>query len=429
MSRTGIFGTAVIAAVAMNAALASASDSSPSGSPTPPNSSPDPMNQYMAEVGPTFMANQKVLIDLKSQIISLPGIEQSGYVESVNDAATNSTVLLWKGTSPLQAEIVALAKASGIKVTIQQRKHSKADLDSATAKIQSKINDPGWGGFMISSIAGADATTDGLTLTGYFNALTTDTPALRSEVEAFAKQSAGIADVHVVYGVHLTLWSGRSTDFSPFNAGGYMYDRTNQFICSSGFGILLNGVAHTTTARHCDDGSYHSRDANGPTNQYGSSVATVALAGGRVLSGAGDALAFDGAWNTTGYTKTVVGFRDLSVNDSVCTDGGNSGIHCLVKVVNLNVSLNDGYGSFPTIKGIQQASGQIAGGVGDSGGAVVVPYTGGTTVGAAGMIQGSLGSLVPCTSMHDLTECSKEVEFSSMHTFVNALPGSSLIHG
>lgn len=381
------------------------------------------------------MANQDALIALKSQIIALPGIDTSGYVESVNDAQNRSTTLLWKGTSPLQEQIRVLAKAAGITMNVEQRKHSRTDIDTITANIRTSAGASGWNGFTITSIQGADATNDGVTVTGYFADAQLNAKAVTADIQAqtvsFAQSIAGTSDVAVIVGPKLTLWGGsRDTDFSPFNAGGYMYDKTNQYICSSGFAINYGGTTHTTTARHCADSGYHSRDANGSNNQYGSSVAVSNAAAGRVLSGKGSKLAFDGAWNSVNYTKTVIGLADLSVNDMVCTSGGNSGVHCLVKVINLNVSLNDGYGSFPTIKGVQQTAGSaIAGGIGDSGGPVIVAYSGGTTVGAAGMIQGSLGPIAPCVGVHDNTQCSKEVEFTSMRTFINGLPGSSLYHG
>lgn len=64
------------------------------------------------------------------------------------------------------------------------------------------------------------------------------------------------------------------------------------------------------------------------------------------------------------------------------------------------------------------------------GGHVGFESTGGSTVGAAGMLQGSVGNKTfDCGSVRSFGICSPEVEFSSMHTFVNFLPGSSLKTG
>jgi len=91
--------------------------------------------------------------------------------------------------------------------------------------------------------------------------------------------------------------------------------------------------------------------------------------------------------------------------------------------------LNDGYGSFWNIEGTQQTSGQVAVAGGDSGGPVLtVDYNNGayTTVGAAGMIQ--FGSNpVACGSVNIATTCFARVDFSSVHTFLNDVPGTSLV--
>ena len=89
----------------------------------------------------------------------------------------------------------------------------------------------------------------------------------------------------------------------------------------------------------------------------------------------------------------MIGYEDLAVNDLVCTGGGNSGEHCNVKVTNLTVSFNDGFGAFSTLEGVQQTSGKIAQIQGDSGGPVIsLASTSSGQVRAAGMIQGFLGS-------------------------------------
>jgi hypothetical protein len=70
----------------------------------------------------------------------------------------------------------------------------------------------------------------------------------------------------------------------------------------------------------------------------------------------------------------------------------------------------------------------IAAATGDSGGPVLVPYTGGTSVGTAGMIQG-INDLVGCPRPRSRPRCGRTVYFSSMRTIVNPLSGASLVIG
>jgi hypothetical protein len=94
-------------------------------------------------------------------------------------------------------------------------------------------------------------------------------------------------------------------------------------------------------------------------------------------------------------------------------------------------------GRFETIRATQQVSGKMAAMPGDSGGPVLVPYSGGTHVGAAGMMQAA-GSAVTCPSVHDgpLTllwwqfgtpNCFKQVYFTSIHTANLAFPWVTLV--
>ena len=102
-----------------------------------------------------------------------------------------------------------------------------------------------------------------------------------------------------------------------------------------------------------------------------------------------------------------------------------SGAHRLIKVTNLSYWFNDGYGPVQMIVATQQQSGQIAAATGGSGGPVLVPYFGGTSVAAAGMMQ-AIDNLVGCTPTAFATRCGKTVLFTSMRMIVNTLLGASL---
>jgi len=239
--------------------------------------------------------------------------------------------------------------------------------------------------------------------------------------------------VRVVPGVSGGRSIGRDTDSGPFNAGGYMRSPSNGNTCSSGFAISLNGASRTTTARHCTQNDYQDRAA---PNKYGTGVLNSSDGGGRVLSNSGSTWAFDGAYNASNFFKTVIGYEDLGVNDLVCTGGGNSGEHCNIKITNMPVLFNDGFGLFFTIEGVQQSGGNaIAEIQGDSGGPVVsLVNTSSGQVRAAGMIQGWRGGSTTgaaCGPVYDAgtNQCSKDVLFSSMRTIIGSISGASLLTG
>lgn len=280
-----------------------------------------------------------------------------------------------------------------------------------------------WPGFTVSHIAGVAADYDGIVVHGQY------TPGLNATATATLAASATVetgVTVRVEAGEPATLdVATRSNDFAPFNSGGYMLGSSGH-VCTSGFSIWLSGATHITTARHCTDSSYHARNG---TASYGRGVRNSGDGAAKVLSGTGSGLMFDGAWNdSTGYHKNVDSLAGVGLNSVVCMSGGNSGIHCGIKVDNMRVSFNDGQGSFSTIHGTQQNSGQIASMQGDSGGPVIT-LAGTGRVHAVGMDQGHDLGVSSCGSAHDAgsNTCGRGIFFTSMRTIINSMSGSSLV--
>jgi len=131
-------------------------------------------------------------------------------------------------------------------------------------------------------------------------------------------------------------------------------------------------------------------------------------------------------------TSTVIGYENVGKDDLVCTEGGNSGEHCNVAVLNTDVTinLNDGYGYFVAIQAAQVTQGAIAVMQGDSGSPVMsLKNTQTGQVRAAGMIQ-SLGTTTsPCPAANQPAACSVIVFFTSMSAIVNSISGASLYTG
>lgn len=374
---------------------------------------------WVGSADPKLVAGQERLMGFKSWLIDVPGIFDAGFVESANYAESLSTTLLWAGESPLQKTVREEADRRGIKLTVKPVQHSRKALEEGADKIWASAKNAEWNGFVVTSLVGTDLDTDGLVVRGHYE-----------NAQVSASQRARTAEVakglsSVVTGVEEapkpTNYVTRSTDTAPFNAGGAMRGNNGSH-CTSGFGISIGNVWRTMTARHCTAGSFTAWDNGGQS--YGGTLTHANGAGARILTGGGFRWMFDGAWNDpNGYRKTVEGYADLSINDWVCTSGANTGVHCYIQVDNLLVSFNDGFGAFWTIRAHQRQSG-IAGGQGDSGGPVLVPYSNGK-VGAAGMIQGSLGPQTQsCGSVRvGPIWCGRELEFSSTRTIAREVGG------
>jgi hypothetical protein len=365
-------------------------------------------------------------MDFQSWIITRPGIKSSGYVESIHDPTTKSVAIRWYGQpTALEHAILAEAARRGVAVTVQPWKYSLAQIESASSQVFKEAAGA-WPGFKVTAVVGDAPGVDGLQVQGEF---TTSSTAVQAQVrQAMATSTADGVPLTISPGHDVRLTDGsRDHDFAPFNAGGFMNSPAG--FCSSGFAIAINGVTHTTTARHCDGPFYVGAGANG--NFYGQSVGTSGDGAASILSGTGSALAFDGAWNSVNFWKTVYDFGDLGVGDWICTGGGNSGEHCNIQVTNLLVEISDPYGSFASIEAYQTKSGAIANMQGDSGGPVISIH-GTSEVYADGMIQAERNDN-PSNCGGSFTgppaKCSRWVYFTSMRTIVNSISGASLVTG
>jgi hypothetical protein len=399
--------------------------------------------------GAAAVRNQDALSNFREWIFNQHGFGASGYVGTIDDLAAKSATVMWYGpTTPLLKSIIAEGARRGIVVRVQHRKYSLQQLKTAAQLVFKQAAAGKWTGFKVSAVEALSAADAGLAVDGTYTSVS---PAERApQVRSLATVISGVP-ARIVAGRPVTPASGRDDDFSPFNAGGYMVDNTSAGgdiegnTCSSGFSVLISGVSHVTTARHCiyeDGGSLNYADyvsrswytANTPTMyHYGNGNGTFSTDGGAaVMTASGSDLSFVNSWNTD-VIDTVVQFSSLGLNDLVCTEGGNSGEHCNVKVTNLLVEWNDSDGTFATIEGQQQTSGKIAVIQGDSGGPVIT-IVGTAEVGAAGMIEAATGTEMTgsgCAPAYDLGSniCGTAVLFSSMQTIVSHISGASLYTG
>lgn len=209
--------------------------------------------------------------------------------------------------------------------------------------------------------------------------------------------------------------------------------------CSSGFSIRYNGTTvHSTTARHCDSNVFRSRNySTSDLTKYklGLTHAWANNGQARIMTAPGGVRMWDGPYDDGNFTKVVGSLRDPTGGASICTSGGNSGVHCNLRIYDMSVPDDDGYGSELNVLARQNISGSaFAAAPGDSGGAVFVPTSDGK-VGAMGMIQnGRYQYTTSCTGLplRDIppsNDCFDAIGFTSMRTILNDLPNSTLLTG
>nr|AHE14644.1 alpha-lytic protease [uncultured bacterium] len=115
-----------------------------------------------------FWRRQNQLLELNTFIDDLPGIETSGYVESVNNPDALSTTLLWHGPADrTQQTIKQKAHELGITVTVEQGRYSRRDLDRALKALEGRSGQGAFTNFMIN-IWGLTADFDGVVVTGEY---------------------------------------------------------------------------------------------------------------------------------------------------------------------------------------------------------------------------------------------------------------------
>ena len=405
------------------------------------------VDAWVAEVGTAFLDTQNKLDDFGNWIEAQPGVGGSGYLSQINHPENGSVELLWHGHDGLLTKVLAEAKARGIPVTVVPRSFNAKQAEAAAAAILSHKGKLGKQGVKINTVTEITPDVDAVVVSAEFSGalvLPDNEPAVSPAAEQVDAARQAVADeesvavglpVALVEGEAMVDTSSRSTDTSPFYAGGLMKAPTGNpkqpyGFCSSGFAVKYMGNVHTTTVHHCVPTGNEVYTARDGTGTYGSTILNDYNSGISVLTGGGSGYTFDGGWDAaTNYLKGVTGVYNVKVGDYLCTSGGNSGVHCNIKVTAVGAYTSDQSGwTFKTIKGVQQTSGAIAAAVG--GGPAFVPYSDLKNVGAVGLMQGSdPNSQVSCTSTHNGPEwCSNTIYVSPIGTFLSD-SGATLVTG
>jgi hypothetical protein len=421
----------------------------------------DAFELMKSQLGLDGMRNNEDLNSFKSWLLAQPNIYQEGFYESAVDISSRTMTLLWHGTSPLAQRAVAEGARRGLTILIRQVGYTRDAVRDALTTLTDPRNAGRFGGLRVVSLTGPSLTNEKLTVrlgladagtpnpateaaseatsaTGTASramasaAKAVDTATVRARINAQgATLAATVKDLTGLDAVFepgiapVSYATSRSTDSSPFNAGGLMRSADGNTACTSGFTVKRNGYTWVTTARHCNSSYYTVWDV--PSRSYGSSVAVDSGTGMRMLTGDGYYWMFSGAWNSTAR-KTVSGLADVSLGSVVCSSGGNSGVHCNLVVEEMFEAYFDGYGYFWSIRA--HAPSGIAAAAGDSGAPVFIPSSDGVHVLAVGMVQGSQQQAASsCGSVRIPTnDCSAWMEFTSQREFLKNV-GATLYTG
>jgi hypothetical protein len=118
-----------------------------------------------------FWHLQDRLVDLRGWTEDLPGLKTSGYVTSINNEPVDgSIVLVWHGPpDPVQRQIIDEARRRHIPISVQQRKHSMADLERAANQLAAIESGTGeFQNFKVSGVGSFSIDFDGVTVIGEY---------------------------------------------------------------------------------------------------------------------------------------------------------------------------------------------------------------------------------------------------------------------
>ncbi|NJC71998.1 trypsin-like peptidase domain-containing protein [Planosporangium thailandense] len=327
--------------------------------------------------------------------------------------------LYWKGPLPtgMTAALGAARKFGSVQV--KPAAYSKAELETAAAKIESA----GQGRSNIQSIS-FKGDGSGLVVEKMAPVAAAARSAKLHQPIVGAEEAVGKALVNVPVELRTaaapthflgcpSTGCNRRDDTSPWNSGDYMYDvlvsqgKANQ--CTTGFGVSnASGTTYILTAAHCitwhagggDDVYDYSREYMGRASineDWDKDLILVQARGFQWM--------FDGS-PTTSFHKTVHSWGYWANGELLCQSGSTSGTVCGLKTENVNYSNSqcDSDGDCYTIHGLigaTQVDGRTAGLPGDSGGPVF--SLDGDGVRAKGVVSAGSGTHLLFQDMADVT--------------------------
>lgn len=244
----------VLIAVAAQSVRAVADDPKP----PPDTNKTGPVEEWVAEVGPEYVARQDALLQFVGWIHDNTAAEKQGFIAPWIYTEEFRIVLLWKGADAgLEQQIVDEGRKRSIDVEIERRKWNASDLRAIGDQLERSKSTLKDAGFSFQGIGGIREEPEIIVQGNYDqSADAQDKARIRDELESITGTSQ-IKIESADEGVNL----GRQDDVRPFYAAAFFKESNAEERCSSGFAIRYNGTTvHTTTARHCDSNVFRSRN-------------------------------------------------------------------------------------------------------------------------------------------------------------------------
>lgn len=432
----------ISAALSSGPASADTRDGIPVIKQVPENWSYSDITQhYIDERGANRIEADRVRGELLAHIENIHGVREAGYLISAVDDETGGLKILWHGDGDeRRQEIISAANEAHLSVTFIKYPFSWEEVDKQARRIAARRSDLSHLGFSLSGISTVafdrpSLVVEGALMQGTIPGVSGADASVKgtiSDIENLVR-SEGSIPVEVKLADPLKLISARpsrTTDVSSFSGGGFMrsyfLDQSASTVCSMAFTLRINDVERPTTARHCHalaGGSW--RAYNSDSSSYGATDIRGDRTGTATLASRGIGWTFDGGPQSTDVVP-VRGMQKVGVGSLVCTDGGNSGVHCDGKIVDVGFLMTtDEEGDFYTMRA-EQTDKKVLGVSGDSGGPVVVPWSDG--FGAVGIMQAAGGTASCGTTNHPAVDCGWAVLFSDIYT-VSADLGGTLVTG
>lgn len=338
----------------------------------------------------------------------------AGYSGLRLDTATATLHVYSSSDTDARVRSAISRKPTGIKVVVHDSRFSAASLEAARNRVVKQ------------SIEGL-----------HWISVRPEGDGLDIEVQVSAPVTEGELSTIAGVPVHMTrtatgpATASRQNDASPWSGGAMIFTPTG-FTCSAGFGVRKGSTYYVATAAHCEAGYY----LDGAGQSLGLAYAADRQATRdtmliRVNSGTTSSNQYyDGSY-TSNTKKVIAASGNSYAGLDICTSGANSGVHCSVRVVNANTSVDYGFGFIiaPVVqaKHLNNTTAVVGG---DSGGPVVGPYLGGfTKMMAYGVISGGTSAFNPrvCPStmyppgndQSGLPKCYETVFYAPINTLLS----------
>jgi hypothetical protein len=295
-----------------------------------------------------------------------------GYAGVVAAPETGRLRLYWKGGVPARVSAVIAEARRDVPVDVLPAAHTATELSAAAARLAAR---PG----VVSVAPEADGS------------------GLRATVsDPAAAAPADPVPVRYRHGARIALAASKADDAPPYQGAARWTSPLGG--CSTGFGVVRNGITFILSAGHCAENGQTARDGGGQvmgTVQNKSRPHDVLLirtsAQGRMYGGT--------FTSSASVAVADVPLRPSQVGNLVCRSSSFSDQICNLRVTAVNQTINTEVGPLGPVVEAEQQDHLDGAGNGDSGGSLFVPRSDGKVNARGTTTAIDTTTQVPCTGV------------------------------